>query len=416
MTGQISLQINRFFAEAFSSIRKVQMAENPDSDKTDKEDDAKAWVSFPEDVYEATASRLVHHSWKVSNSNAAGGGVRLSASDALRLPYVSARTLLAAGVTLDLDYIADAKNGKIVKQMRAVQRASELSNKAPTSDSKAIKRVLGKVDSAFEDGTDLVDARLRQILLPKSGSYVSVTPITSSGVCAFLFDKDDGLVTRHNKLLSLDGNSDQEGASKSRRRLNRAHLGIGGSNPQNIGALVRSMQRPLFVPGPAGEQSARVAFAIYYKGVELKAPRDLLLQYEAQRTPIIEGRDGGTDLQSRLSEEEWTKAVASWILAQGASAFETLSTHADLLPREAQLESTAAADEFELVSRSVPAAIRGLIDARLKERDWPRSIAKAVMTCLLAERRTVQGEEVAMLVIDGPTRAKIAGLLEEAFQ
>jgi hypothetical protein len=57
-----------------------------------------------------------------------------------------------------------------------------------------------------------------------------------------------------------------------------------------------------------------------------------------------------------------------------------------------------------------------LIDARLKERDWPRSIAKAVMTCLLAEKRTVQGEEVAMLVIDGPTRAKLVGLLEEAFQ
>jgi hypothetical protein len=38
------------------------------------------------------------------------------------------------------------------------------------------------------------------------------------------------------------------------------------------------------------------------------------------------------------------------------------------------------------------------------------------MTCLLAEKRTVQGEEVAMLVIDGPTRAKLVGLLEEAFQ
>jgi hypothetical protein len=393
------------------------MADNSGSDQTDKDDDAKAWESFPEDVYLATASRLVHHSWKVSNSNAAGGGVRLAASDALRLPYVSARTLLAAGVALDLDYIANAgKTARVVKQMRAVQRTTELSIKAPPSDSKAIKHVLGKVDSAFQEGTELIDARLRQILLPKSGSYVSVTPITSSGVCALLFDSEDGLVTRHEALLAIDRKADPATVTKRRRHLNRAQLGIGGSNPQNVGSLVRAMQRPLFVSGPAGEQSARVAFAIYYKGVELMAPRDLLLQYEAQRAPIIEGRDGGTDLQSRVSEEEWAKAVASRILAQGDSAFETLSTHADLSPREAQLGSTAAADEFELVSRSVPSAIRGLIDARLKERDWPRSIAKAVMTCLLAEKRTVQGEEVAMLVIDGPTRAKLVGLLEEAFQ
>ena len=50
------------------------------------------------------ASIAVHFSNKVTNSNIPGGGVRLGAEDALELPFISARTLLAAGYPLDVEY------------------------------------------------------------------------------------------------------------------------------------------------------------------------------------------------------------------------------------------------------------------------------------------------------------------------
>lgn len=402
------------------------MAENSEPVETDETDETdekgkkkeKTWESFPESVYAENARRLVHHSWKVSNSNATAGGVRLSKFSALSLPYVSARTLVAVDVSLVLDYMANAgKTAKVIKQMRSVERADEFSKKAPASEVAAVRRVLDLIGSGFEEGADFVDARLRQLLLPKAGSYVSVSPITSSGLCSLFFDSDAGLLARHEEELARQRKAALgDVTSLSRRRLNRIQLGIGGSNPQNVGSLVRTMQRPLFVPGPQTKQSARSAFAIYYKGIELRAPVDLLLQYESMRKPIIEGSDGGTDLQSRLNEEAWTREIASRMASQGAAAFETLRSFVELLPREELREGPDFPEGIELVSRSVSAPIRGLIDSRLREKDWSRSIAIAVMKCLMAAKRNVQGEDVALLAIDGPTRAKLTGLLEEAFQ
>lgn len=53
------------------------------------------------------------------------------------------------------------------------------------------------------------------------------------------------------------------------RKLRQAQFGIGGSNPQNVGGLVRVMQRPLFVDAPRSADDLRTAFSLYYKGISL---------------------------------------------------------------------------------------------------------------------------------------------------
>ena len=64
----------------------------------------KPWKAYPPEIYRRTVAELVHFSSKTVNSNAALVGVRLSPDDALDAPYVSARTLMARGVSLSLDY------------------------------------------------------------------------------------------------------------------------------------------------------------------------------------------------------------------------------------------------------------------------------------------------------------------------
>ena len=64
----------------------------------------KLWKAYPPETYRNTIAELVHFSSKTVNSNAALAGVRLASDDALDAPYVSARTLMARGVSLSLDY------------------------------------------------------------------------------------------------------------------------------------------------------------------------------------------------------------------------------------------------------------------------------------------------------------------------
>ena len=47
-----------------------------------------------EDIYQQALAESVHHSLKITNSNIKGGGIRVSNSAHLDLPYISVRTLL----------------------------------------------------------------------------------------------------------------------------------------------------------------------------------------------------------------------------------------------------------------------------------------------------------------------------------
>lgn len=87
----------------------------------------KLWKAYPPETYRNTIAELVHFSSKTVNSNAALAGVRLASDDALDAPYVSARTLMARGVSLSLDYgKGGAAVAGICKQVNAMVRGQSL--------------------------------------------------------------------------------------------------------------------------------------------------------------------------------------------------------------------------------------------------------------------------------------------------
>lgn len=397
------------------------------------------WETFDREVYLDVARKLVHHSFKTINSNATPGGIRLGPEAALPLPYVSARTLMAHGIDLDLDYIANAgKTAKVVKQMRAVKRGLTMANQASEAERLAITEAASLTSFGVEVGTERVDLRMRQLLVPAGESYVVLTPVTASGIGSVLFDKSAGLVTRHNDAYfaerkaakvtkgaaaapeqseaTTEAPTASTGSSPRLRRLGRAYLGVGGSNPQNVGALVRTLQRPLFVPGPAGQQGPRVAIAIYHRGIELPPLRELLLDLRRHREALRTGDELDTTMYARDEERRLVVRIAQHVSAAGREALATLLAHADVLPREHLLDDTDPTAGHELLSRGIRIrGMRGLIDARLREADWPESMAETVVRHIDTHTVRLGDQPEPILLLDAPARAALRRQLEDAF-
>ena len=179
----------------------------------------------------------------------------------------------------------------------------------------------------------------------------------------------------------------------SRRKLRQAQFGIGGSNPQNIGSLVRSMQRPLMVAAPGASASTRDAFSLYHKGLQLNvhAPepfRQAVQQYAQFREAVLNphGDDAVITLKEREQEEALIAAIARAVLDMAADARDLLTRHTHLLPEE-DLIHELDPPRHALVSPQVrPAEMRGLLDPPLRDRcdNWPRSMSRLVVTRMLA--------------------------------
>ena len=404
----------------------------------------KPWKAYPPETYRDTIAELVHFSSKTVNSNAALVGVRLAADDVLDAPYVSARTLMARNLSLSLDYgKGGAAVAGICKQVNAVVRNNSFAEAASPEERAAIEHAMTEAcSSAFSVGVGHVDHRLRQILIPKEGAeggYVSMTPITAGGVCELLFEKDHGLVSCHNAAYEKEkksvGNPENKeekpaappendegagnGPSMKMRKLRQAQFGIGGSNPQNVGGLVRAMQRPLFVDAPRSADDLRTAFSLYYKGISLdfSSPgllRQALFAYVDFRRRY--GLDDGpamprrTSLKAREEEEVLLKDIADIALRRADEAREMLRDYADMLPQEQNPETGTEA----LVSPELkPVAMRGLLDPALRDGTWPRNMAWLVIDGM---GRASRANGNRMLVLDVTATATVAGLLEKAFR
>lgn len=398
----------------------------------------KPWKAYPPETYCRTVAELVHFSSKTVNSNATLTGVRLSSADALDAPYVAARTLMARGVALSLDYgKGGAAMAGICKQVNAVLRKDPFAEQGSPEERTAIEDAMTLARaSAFRVGTEAVDHRLRQLLIPKEdaeGGYVCLTPITAGGVCELLFEKDKGLVARHNaaceeekkRMAKPGGGEEGEGRppQSGLRKLRQAQLGIGGSNPQNVGGLVRVMQRPLFMDAPRGVGSLRRAFSFYYKGISLDFSRPGLLRQslaayvdfrrrrgldaEASVPSSVSGR---TRLEARAEEEKLVRDIAAAVLQGADEAREMLRDYADLLPHEQDPQTGRAA---RVSPKLKPAVLRALLDPLLRDGAWPRAMAWLVIGGM---EKAVRANKNRMLVLDRAATTTLAGLLEEAFR
>lgn len=330
------------------------------------------WVDLPHELYAATCAELVTFSHKTVNSNAPAGGIRLAPEQALRLPYVSARTLLGAGEVPALDYPANA--GKTATAVKQLNQLREGVAAAPADEAEAILATLAQATTrGVRVGTDKVSLRARQLLLPRQEGYVSATPMTAGGVSQAVRTK----VRQHNERV-------KEAQDESLRRIPVAVFGLGGSNPQNVGSLVRDMQRPLVFFAPTEDRELKAVLALHFQGVRIRLPRPLLHSFRDWCTDCRR-RHGGripTNMDTRDEEVAHIRAIAHAVLAQGETARERLLAQRDVLP----------AGGTPLISAEADPLARGLVDPDLRDGDWPRAFA-ARLAAMIANYRFGDGHE-----------------------
>lgn len=345
----------------------------------------KEWSDFPLEQYQQEASRLVHFSSKTVNSNAPPCGVRVSREGGLDLPVVGVRTLLVDGVAVPLDYTKLGKAGPIVKQLWFV--GSGQAPEAMTQQIRDIQRVTDQAtQSAYEEGTEWVSPRLRQLLLPKDGGqYVTVTPLGSSGFSAVLNQKLDTLV-------------------KQKKRFCRAWLGIGGQKFWNVGALANEMRKPLLFSAPRENLLERRVLAIHYKGISLGLPRQPLDAYCLWRERQLRDHDGVmlSTMGIRQREAELIGDITHVVMRRGQRARELLESNRHLLPVTPDADSLLS---LELKDAVVP----GLIEPAARDTAWAYEFGRRLARAIESELRTKWDMPLA-----GSAVEQIARWIEEA--
>lgn len=337
-----------------------------------------------ENPYQQALAESVHYSLKTVNSNIEKGGIRLAQSHALNLPYISARTLLADDFLVPTDYQANAgKTATLFKVVKAAQLDEELSeaDEEFKQNVALLKPHLNKIfEQPFTAGLDIIDIRMRQLLIPKNNEYLSISPLSAAGLNLLINTEVDALKEQRKA----------EGKNTKLKNIKTAVFGIGGSNPQNVGSLVRSMQRPLVLDSPTQDPETRLAFQYFYKGFDYqisnayinRAMYQELTEYaksliEQQKLSLKVGfHEHGihapfSNMQTRAAELTTIQKVVDDVLQQGQDILQILKAVANDLPSLKVLErkSRWSHPRVSLIAQ-------GLINPELQQfEDWQQLFA-----------------------------------------
>ena len=337
-----------------------------------------------EDIYQQALAESVHYSVKTVNSNIEKGGIRLAQSHALNLPYISARTLLADDFLVPTDYQVNAgKTATLFKVVKAAQLDEELSeaDEEFKQNVALLKPHLNKIfEQPFTAGLDIIDIRMRQLLIPKNNEYLSISPLSAAGLNLLINTEVDALKEQRKA----------EGKNTKLKNIKTAVFGIGGSNPQNVGSLVRSMQRPLVLDSPTQDPETRLAFQYFYKGFDYQISNAYinrtmyqeLTEYaksliEQQKLSLKVGfHEHGihapfSNMQTRAAELTTIQKVIDDVLQQGQDILQILKAVANDLPSLKVLErkSRWSHPRVSLIAQ-------GLINPELQQfEDWQQLFA-----------------------------------------
>lgn len=337
-----------------------------------------------EDIYQQALAESVHYSVKTVNSNIEKGGIRLAQSHALDLPYISARTLLADDFLVPTDY--QANTGKTATLFKVV-KAAQLDEELPEADEEfkqnvaLLKPHLNKIfEQPFTAGLDIIDIRMRQLLIPKNNEYLSISPLSAAGLNLLINTEVDALKEQRKA----------EGKDTKLKNIKTAVFGIGGSNPQNVGSLVRSMQRPLVLDSPTQDPETRLAFQYFYKGFDYQISnayinRAMYQELTAYAKSLIEQQklslkvgfhEHGihapfSNMQTRAAELTTIQKVIDDVLQQGQDILQILKAVANDLASLKVLErkSRWSHPRVSLIAQ-------GLINPELQQfEDWQKLFA-----------------------------------------
>lgn len=133
----------------------------------------------------AALRTLGHFTSKPTHTSAAPVGIVLGCGQSGIGPYLTAGLVLERHGKLRLDQSVNDNSGQVGACLRA------LNDDDPTTDTSSAQQIRAAADALFADGheygTDTIDPRLRQILLPApNGRYRAITPLTSMGLSAHL--------------------------------------------------------------------------------------------------------------------------------------------------------------------------------------------------------------------------------------
>ena len=337
-----------------------------------------------ENPYQQALAESVHYSLKTVNSNIEKGGIRLAQSHALNLPYISARTLLADDFLVPTDYQANAgKTATLFKVVKAAQLDEELSeaDEEFKQNVALLKPHLNKIfEQPFTAGLDIIDIRMRQLLIPKNNEYLSISPLSAAGLNLLINTEVDALKEQRKA----------EGKNTKLKNIKTAVFGIGGSNPQNVGSLVRSMQRPIVLDSPTQDPETRLAFQYFYKGFDYQISnsyinRAMYQELTAYAKSLIEQQKLSlkvgfhkhgihapfSNMQTRAAELTTIQKVVDDVLQQGQDILQILKSVANDLPSLKVLErkSRWSHPRVSLIAQ-------GLINPELQQfEDWQQFFA-----------------------------------------
>ncbi|WP_407502871.1 hypothetical protein [Acinetobacter baumannii] len=379
------------------------------------------------DIFINALEESVHFSLKTINSNIEKGGIRLSKQQALDLPYLSARTLLNEDFLIPNDYQANAgKTASIFKVVKAAMINDDISSEEAEFQQQ-VEQLKPSISSIFNEpyqaGTENIDIRMRQLLIPKNGEYVSVSPLTAAGV-NYLVNQEVDAVNELRKEKDSEFN-----------RIQTAVFGIGGANPQNVGSLVRSMQRPITVDAPQASEKVRQALAIFYNGFTIRLSRKIKLLNGTKRAK--EAIKEWSEILNRQLVVTATNTIQNWhdleifapstnrdvrdqeviflnilakdVLRQATFQKNILEEAESILPSMEEIERPSF-----WVHPSLPFVLQGLIDPELRDDNWRIKFSDYLARKITNETFDIEiNNETVTISLDSNSEGYIARRLRE---
>jgi len=150
---------------------------------------------FAKDVAKSVIGHAAHFIGKLTNSNAATGAI-LAVPDPSPQPYLYSGSI--GGLPLDCWSNSSPSAASYRKMLDCSIRVRELGREAASSHDLAIADAFDQAVRSLGTGEDRamnhrVDYRLRQIVLPKNGGYVALTPLSAAGISDLVFSHADRL-------------------------------------------------------------------------------------------------------------------------------------------------------------------------------------------------------------------------------
>jgi hypothetical protein len=164
------------------------------------------------------------------------------------------------------------------------------------------------------------------------------------------------------------------------------------------------MQAPLFFSGPKEDSALRRVYALFYRGVSMRLPRERMEDWRRFRTQGAEGGAIPSNLRVRQQEERRARDIARILLHRGHRAGALVAKHQADLPTTADTDASPARTAPDL-----DPVVRGLMEPEARARDWTRRFAERLAEDI-GRYRFADG---ATLGLDSNVLGSIAGWIEE---